>query len=323
MDFIRKLGLLAIGSRLRRLSDRMMAEGVAIYRAAGVEFEPRWFPLYRFVLEAGPVSVGEAARALGVSHASISQKASAMKRQGVLEVLTDPSDERRRLLSVTPDGRSLATTLNSLWDDLESAVGEVADDLGVNILTALEGFERALDEENLAQRTSRHHKQRLLDAVEIVDYDPRYKEDFKALNVEWLQKYFEVEPVDQQMLDDPDGQILAPGGRILFALVEGEVLGTCALQRDGDRYELIKMAVTEGAQGRQIGKALMERAIEVARRDGVPSVFLVTNSSLTPALNLYRRSGFKITHRGPHPKYERGDLMMELMLQDQPDSVLT
>ena len=42
---MRDLGGLALGSRLKRLSDRLYRGVARIYRELDVEMEPRWFPV--------------------------------------------------------------------------------------------------------------------------------------------------------------------------------------------------------------------------------------------------------------------------------------
>jgi DNA-binding MarR family transcriptional regulator/N-acetylglutamate synthase-like GNAT family acetyltransferase len=313
MDFLKDCGRLALGSRLRRLSDRLMASGAEIYGQSGIDFEPRWFPVYRLLSQRGPMTVGSCARELGLTHAAVSQTARAMTERGVVTSRKDAADERRRLLELTDRGRDLLERLQDLWSDIDAGLGEVVDFGGVDILAALEGIEQALDEESLAQRFAQRREIRMLDAVEILDFEPHLREHFKDLNLEWVEKYFTVEPIDREVLWNPEA-IVEDGGVILFARVEGQIVGTCALQRQGDAWELTKMAVTEEFKGRKIGKRLMLATLERARAMGIDNIYLVTNSSLTPAVTLYRKVGFRVTGCEKHPKYERGDLTMELSL---------
>lgn len=44
MDFFDKTGKMAIGSRLRLLTDRLTADAADIYRLYGNDFKPKWFP---------------------------------------------------------------------------------------------------------------------------------------------------------------------------------------------------------------------------------------------------------------------------------------
>ena len=71
--------------------------------------------------------------------------------------------------------------------------------------------------------------------MEIVDFHPDLAPAFKALNVAWISRYFALEPKDLEVLDDPVGKIIAPGGHILMALEEGEAIGCVALMlmKDG------------------------------------------------------------------------------------------
>ena len=313
MDFVNNLGLLVLGSRLRRLSDRIMSSGQEIYRTAKIEFEPRWFPVFRLLADHGPLTVGVCARRLGLTHASISQMARAMGKHGIITSRKDASDERRRLLELTDKGRAMLPELQTLWQDIEAGIRDVVDYGGVDILAALEGIEQALAVQSLSERASKHRTNRLMDEATIIDFRPEFRDYFKTLNYEWLEKYFVIEPVDREVLSNPE-QIIGDGGVILFAKIGGTIVGTCALQKQGEKWEVTKMAVTEAHQGKKIGKKLLQATIERAREMGISDVYLVTNSSLTTAVGLYRKFGFRVTHCGKHPKYERGDLTMELSI---------
>lgn len=52
--------------------------------------------------------------------------------------------------------------------------------------------------------------------VNIVEWDEDYRQDFISLSLEWLEKYVSVEPIDLEMLNDPEGYILSRGGAIFF-----------------------------------------------------------------------------------------------------------
>tara|TARA_R110002096_G_scaffold16898_9_gene57933 strand:- start:54427 stop:55368 length:942 start_codon:yes stop_codon:yes gene_type:complete len=313
MDFVRELGVLALGSRLRRLSDRIMASGQQVYRMTEIDFEPRWFPVYRLLADGGSKTVGDCARELGLTHAAVSQTAAAMAKRGITTSREDSDDARRRLLELTDKGRGLLPQLRHIWSDIEASISDVVEYGGVDILAALAGIEQALTVQSLSERAAEHRATRLMDAIDIVDFKPEYREDFRDLNVEWLEKYFVVEPVDREILWNPE-RIIEDGGVILFAKSNDAIVGTCALLKQGDGWELSKMAVTEEHQGRKIGKALMLATLERARSMGIEKLFLITNSTLTPAIAMYRKVGFRVTQSGQHPKYERGDLMMEMSL---------
>lgn len=153
--------------------------------------------------------------------------------------------------------------------------------------------------------------------VEIIEFQPELRANFKSLNVEWITKYFALETEDERVLDDPEGEILEPGGAILFARLpeNGEIVGTCALIKvDSEHYELGKMAVTERVRGRKIGKKLLIAAIKKARSLNAAYMTLETNSSLTPAINLYKSLGFIQLPFEEESPYARADVFMRLNL---------
>ncbi|MBK1894821.1 GNAT family N-acetyltransferase [Chryseobacterium paridis] len=152
--------------------------------------------------------------------------------------------------------------------------------------------------------------------VKIVAYDPKYKEAFKTLNEEWIKTFFVMESGDYKLLDNPEEHIINKEGHIVFALLDNEVVGTCALVKtDPVTYELSKMAVSPKAQGKKIGYLLGNALVEKAKELNAEKIFLETNSVLVPAIKLYEKLGFKhiaITHSA----YDRCDTQMELVFKD-------
>ena len=153
-------------------------------------------------------------------------------------------------------------------------------------------------------------------AATLRDFRPGDQPIFRQLNEEWISRYFKLEPADLKALDHPEEYILTPGGCILFAEMNGQVVGTCALIKmaDGNSYELAKMAVSPAAQGRQLGYLLGQAAVQRVRDLSGTRVYLETNSTLGPALALYRKLGFQhLAAPNPSP-YARADVQMELLL---------
>jgi len=293
VDLLRQLGPLALASRFRRLADWLYKDGPRIYRERSADFEPRWFPLFYLLKESGSVSVTAAASALGYSHPAVNQIAGEMAVRGFLESIKDKKDERKRLLRLTRKGKTAVSRLEPVWADIEAAAGELVTEAGSDFLAALGRLEDALNETGVYERVMRRVKKHQLERVEIIDYKPQFKRYFKSLNLEWLKKYFVVEDEDKQLLSDPYGRIIKTGGFVLFARLDGKIVGTTALLRHNRHiYELTKMAVARRAQGRQVGRKLALAAIERAKKAGAKRLVLLTSPPLTAACNLYRSLGF-------------------------------
>jgi len=139
---------------------------------------------------------------------------------------------------------------------------------------------------------------------------------FRRLNEEWINRYFTMESKDEECLSDPEGSVVSRGGRIFFAVQNGEPVGCCALLPAGrGEFEVAKMAVTESAQGSGIGRRLLAKVVAEARAAGAKRLFLETNRKLTPAIRLYESMGFRhipAERIVPSP-YARCDVSMELI----------
>ena len=155
-----------------------------------------------------------------------------------------------------------------------------------------------------------------MDTIEIVNYEADYKEVFTDINVEWISTYFKMEASDYKALENAESHILRNGGYILVALLNKEPIGVCALIKMNDPmydYELAKMAVAPKAQGKKIGWLIGEAIKDKARSIGAKTLYLESNTILTPAISLYRKLGF-IEVFGRKSPYERCNIQMALVL---------
>jgi N-acetylglutamate synthase-like GNAT family acetyltransferase len=151
--------------------------------------------------------------------------------------------------------------------------------------------------------------------IEIIPFSPVYKEAIKTLNLEWLQKHFRVEPKDEIVLSDPQGQIIDKGGMIFYAKYKDEIVGTVSLIKiDDTTFELSKMAVTDGVQGLGIGKKIMLHCLAVAEAKGMEKLILYSNRKLLSAIHLYEKFGF-VEVPLEDGVYERADIKMERIIR--------
>jgi putative acetyltransferase len=151
--------------------------------------------------------------------------------------------------------------------------------------------------------------------LEIREFMPGDEGAFRTLNEEWIRHYFVLEAKDKAAFDDPQETILNRGGKIFLAIEDGRAIGCCALQAMGPgEFEIVKMAVTESAQGRGIGRRLLDRTIAEGFALGATRLYLETNHQLGAAIRLYESAGFRHVpaERVVASPYARSDVSMEL-----------
>ena len=150
--------------------------------------------------------------------------------------------------------------------------------------------------------------------IEIIEYSDKYANDFRELNLEWLNKYNLTESHDLEIINHPRKTILDNGGYIFLAKAGDDVIGTAGLAHEGDSvFELVKMAVSPAFRGRGISKMLLEKCLSKARELNATKIFLYSNSQLKPAISLYKKYGFQHIDASNSPLLT-ADIKMELSL---------
>lgn len=315
MDFYDRVGLLALGSRLRRLGEKMAEDAAMIYALYGTDLQPRWFPVFYVLSERREESITVIADEVGHSHASVSQITAEMVKSGHVELRKGKDDGRKTFVSLTAKGEAVAARMTSQYQDVEAAVRKILGESDENLWKALAGFEKSLAKRSFYERVNEVRKNREAAEITIVEYTARFAPAFKGLNEEWIQAYFgEVEEVERGPLDDPELHIIRDGGHIFFALREGVPVATCALVPHGEHcFELAKMAVSPAERGRGIGTLLGQEVVHKAREYGAMRLYLESNTKLEPAIKLYRSLGFVEVKGSPSP-YKRCNIQMELRM---------
>jgi DNA-binding MarR family transcriptional regulator/ribosomal protein S18 acetylase RimI-like enzyme len=311
MPFLADLGLLALGSRLRAISDQLYALADEVYRLRGLPLQGRWFPVLRLLQDQGPQAVGSIAAQIGQTHSAVSQLADKLVEDGWVTVVDDPNDRRRRCLSLTERAREVLRDVRPAWKAIVQELEQRCAAADIDLLATLAKFETLLDAELPAAIVARSQASDSA-RVRIVGFDPALREHFYRLNADWLRKYFYLEAIDHRVLSEPEAELLANGGEVLFAMLDDQVIGTCALKVESPGvYELTKMAVDENHQGLGVGRRLLARAIDTFKERGGTTLFLESNARLKPALALYESMGFE--HQAqlkPDSHYSRSDVYM-------------
>lgn len=316
MEFFNKTGKVALGSRLRQFASVVTNDAEKIYELYGVDFAPKWFPVF-FVLSQGePKTVSEIAEEIGHSQPSVTKLVKEMVKSGIIQNNLKSTDKRKTMVGLSKKGELISVRVTKLCEDVEATIDKIIEDTAYNLWEALAEWETLFEQQSLYERVKEHKKECESAKVKIVEFEPQYQPVFKRLNEEWISQYFELEEADVKSLDHPYEYILNKGGKILVALYENTPVGVCALMVSTNseyQYEMAKMAVSATSRGKNIGWLLGNAIIEKSKELGATKIYLESNTILKPAINLYYKLGFtKITK--PLPAYKRGNIQMELII---------
>ncbi|RXK87148.1 bifunctional helix-turn-helix transcriptional regulator/GNAT family N-acetyltransferase [Filimonas effusa] len=316
MEFYKKTGKVALGSRLRLLTDSVTNDAAEIYKSYGIDMNPKWFPVF-YVLAGGAArTVTSIAAEIGHSHPSVSKIVREMAGAGLVSEQKDEADGRRNMVELTVMGKAVNEKIQDQYTDVRAAIEEVSAEANHDLWKAIEEWEFLLEQKSFFERVKDKRKERERGKVSIVTYNDSYQLAFKSLNEEWISAYFKMEATDYKSLDNPEGYIIDKGGVILVALYENIPVGVCALIKMNDPefdYELAKMAVSPKAQGKHIGFMLGTAILDKAKELGAQKIYLESNTILKPAIALYHKLGFKKITGRPSP-YERCNIQMAVQL---------
>ncbi|GAA1057762.1 hypothetical protein GCM10017608_01640 [Agromyces luteolus] len=153
-DLVARLGHLTLGSRLKRLGERLQSETSRFIRAEGADIPASWFPVLAS-LDRAPASVGELAEQLGVAQPGVTRTVTSLADLGLVTVAADGDDRRRRTVALTAAGAALVERARrDLWPRIDAAVAEACGGLEGSLLEQVAGLERRLDDRPLDRRAA-------------------------------------------------------------------------------------------------------------------------------------------------------------------------
>lgn len=158
-DFLDELEELALGSRIKRLSERMLAQAAEVYKAFDLDFQPKWFTLMALLHHKEQVSIVEAAGLLGVSQPAISQFSRQLIKEGLVKRETCGKDSRRKLLTLTDKGQEQVATMLPMWRAVKQAAAEICTEFENDFYQSLKKCEKALSQKSLLQRSMENYNE--------------------------------------------------------------------------------------------------------------------------------------------------------------------
>lgn len=106
LDIVRELGHLTLGTRLKRLGERLQAQTQAVLGEADISLPASHLVVLAALDRLGPLSVGEVAGAVGISQPGISRMVENLRSDGFVTSRRAAGDRRVRPIVMTETGRA-------------------------------------------------------------------------------------------------------------------------------------------------------------------------------------------------------------------------
>jgi DNA-binding MarR family transcriptional regulator len=144
-DVVKELGYLTLGTRLKRLGERLQAQTQVFLEHKGIDLPASYFPLLAALDRLGDLSVGELAEAVGISQPGVTRLLDKLVAEGLVQSTQSADDRRVRSVALTKPGRQLiARSMRTAWPLIEAAVAEACGGPARPLLTVLAALEEAL-----------------------------------------------------------------------------------------------------------------------------------------------------------------------------------
>ena len=155
-DVIADLGYLALGTRLKRLGERLQSQTQVLLGLADIELPASHFPLLMALDRLGAVNVGELAQVLGASQPGVTRMLDKLETEGLVESTQSAQDRRVRSIALTRSGRQLISRAKrTVLPTVDAAVAEACAGPARPLLGGLAALEQALTTAPLSVRAER------------------------------------------------------------------------------------------------------------------------------------------------------------------------
>lgn len=155
-DILRELGHLCLGSRLKRLGERLQADTQRVIDESGQAVQAAHCPLLAALDRRGPMTVGALVQALGVSQPSVTRAAARLDDLGLIEFRRVDGDQRKKTVALSSAGRRLVDRAKAgAWPRIEAAVEDLCAERTGTLLELVETLEDDLAAKPLGARPGR------------------------------------------------------------------------------------------------------------------------------------------------------------------------
>jgi DNA-binding MarR family transcriptional regulator len=152
-DVVRSFGFLTLGTRMKRIGEKLQADTQRIMDDLGAPLQASQYPFLAAIDRLGPLTIGELADAIGITQPGATRTVAQLVELGMLESEQAPDDQRRRIVSLSKEGRRLvANAKRDVWPRIRDAVADLCGGLDGPLLEQLAAIEDGLAAQPLQRR---------------------------------------------------------------------------------------------------------------------------------------------------------------------------
>jgi DNA-binding MarR family transcriptional regulator/GNAT superfamily N-acetyltransferase len=248
------------------------------------------------------LTASDLSRELGLDPGYLSRILARLEQQGLIDKLRLETDARRRLLSLTPEGKEAFSLLDARSrEEVAEMLGDLSERDQLRLLEAMQTIEGVVGGDSsrrfkfsepfvLRQHEPGDmgwvvHRHGVLYAKEY-GWDERFEALVARIVADFVDGY---EPSKE---------------RCWIAEMGGEIVGCVFIVRANDTDAKLRLLLVEPeARGLGLGTRLVEECVRFARSRGYEKLTLWTNNVLGAARRIYEEHGFELVKQEEHHSF--------------------
>jgi DNA-binding MarR family transcriptional regulator/GNAT superfamily N-acetyltransferase len=317
---INQLGYLSIGSQLRRIYEKLQVEADKVYSKTNLEFKSSWFPIYYTLSKSSrALTVTEITDNISYSRITVKNVVRELVKVGFVEIKSNPTDSRSKLIQLTEKGKNIKNDLQSIWklfqEKLESIFGENGDEF----LTQLIEINEKLNAQSMEKDILKKHFNytvRNAKSNEFKEVGELMVEVYSVLKgfpkPDEQPQYYDLLRNVGQLTENKNIELLTAvsdqggvGGAVVYFkdMKDYGSGGTATQEKNACGFRLL--AVAPKTRGLGVGKLLTEYCLQKGKNSSAENMIIHTTNSMKIAWGMYERLGFK---RAKDLDFMQGDL---------------
>jgi len=297
LNFYKRVGELILGTRLKRISEKLLNDVSNIYKHLNIPFEVSWFPIFYLLNENKKLSVTEIANELEITHSAVSQMITILDKRGLVKFIDDENDRRRRFICFTKKGKELMSTLPPIWKAMQHSMQDIFSD-GINsphILSALDEIEDSLEKENFTSRVIKEVEEGELSDVVIVDYDDSSYDCYKNFILEWLIDKNDIDMQGVDYINNPRKAVNEQDTTILMAKENTDYAGVIVYRKvKKNEIKIIFFVIHEKSKRKQTGRKLLNEMLNRLCKMKINQVSITLSRSNAELIRILKDAGFNL-----------------------------
>lgn len=151
--FFKKAGVMAIGTRLRMITERVAKDSEKMFELHGIDIKPKWFSVFFSLSHTKELmTITSLAKELGYAHPSVILIIKEMKENDLIIEKKDKKDGRKTIISLSKKAKEMANLIEEQYIDVNNAIEKILKETNHNLWLAIEDFEKQLDKKSIYSR---------------------------------------------------------------------------------------------------------------------------------------------------------------------------